>query len=214
MSFTLSDLFRRIENVIRIGTIAELDHDKKRLRIQSGELLTDWLPWPASITNNYIHYKTLRINTQVIIASPSGDPAQALIIGQLYSTEIVPPSTGDDDTDAITELVHFDDGTIIEFWQKDDNDQAHLKIHSSQHLTVTCDGNATVNVGKKATITVGEDATATVGGKLTVTSSGDTTVDAPNIKLNSGNPIVTTAHICHFTGSPHGDGSSTCTAGE
>jgi hypothetical protein len=47
-----------------------------------------------------------------------------------------------------------------------------------------------------------------------ITAATECTVNAPKVALNNGSPIVTTAHICHFTGSPHGDGSSTCTAGK
>lgn len=47
-----------------------------------------------------------------------------------------------------------------------------------------------------------------------VNAATECTVDAPKIKLNGGAPIVTTAHICSYTGNPHSDGSSTCTAGK
>ncbi|MFU1805984.1 hypothetical protein, partial [Enterococcus faecium] len=47
-----------------------------------------------------------------------------------------------------------------------------------------------------------------------VTASGNADVTAAKIGLNGGAPCVTTAHICHFTGNPHGDGSSTVTAGK
>ncbi|MEL4300079.1 hypothetical protein ACE02Z_00470 [Shewanella xiamenensis] len=38
--------------------------------------------------------------------------------------------------------------------------------------------------------------------------------DADTIKLNGGSAVVTCAHICHFTGAPHGDGSTTVSAGK
>lgn len=40
------------------------------------------------------------------------------------------------------------------------------------------------------------------------------TEDATTIKLNGGVGVVTCAHICHYTGTPHGDGSTTVTAGK
>ncbi len=85
MNFDTAELFRRFENLIRIGTIADVDYQGKRLRVKSGELLTDWLPWPAEIGRNFKHWRPLRDNTQVVLACPSGDPAQALIISMLYS---------------------------------------------------------------------------------------------------------------------------------
>lgn len=47
-----------------------------------------------------------------------------------------------------------------------------------------------------------------------VNAATECTVNAPKIKLNGGAPIVTTAHICAYTGTPHSDGSSTCSAGK
>ena len=41
----LVELLRLIHNLIRLGTIAEVDHARARVRVQSGELLTNWLPW-------------------------------------------------------------------------------------------------------------------------------------------------------------------------
>ncbi|WMR36092.1 phage baseplate assembly protein V, partial [Metapseudomonas otitidis] len=38
-------LARLLENLIRLGTIAEVDHAAARVRVQSGQLLTGWLPW-------------------------------------------------------------------------------------------------------------------------------------------------------------------------
>ncbi|MFZ7197779.1 phage baseplate assembly protein V [Avibacterium avium] len=38
---------RKIENLIRYGVVAEVDCAARRARVQSGEILTDWLPWCA-----------------------------------------------------------------------------------------------------------------------------------------------------------------------
>ncbi|HCH4229663.1 TPA: phage baseplate assembly protein V [Vibrio parahaemolyticus] len=78
-------------------------------------------------------------------------------------------------------------------------DGTRVSYHTKSHLlTVDVKGDAQVNVEKSAKVTAGDAAT----------------VDAKSIALNGGSPCVTTAHICHFTGNPHGDGSSTVTAGK
>lgn len=70
-------------------------------------------------------------------------------------------------------------------------------------------------------IKVLEDQLTEVLGKMTMNITDDLritakniTEDADTIKLNGGSPVVTCAHICHFTGVPHGDGSSTVSAGK
>ncbi|HCE7062829.1 phage baseplate assembly protein V, partial [Pseudomonas aeruginosa] len=37
-------LSRLIENLIRLGTIAAVDHAAQRVRVLTGDLLTGWLP--------------------------------------------------------------------------------------------------------------------------------------------------------------------------
>lgn len=51
-------------------------------------------------------------------------------------------------------------------------------------------------------------------GAVHIKAADVVTVDAKSIHHNQGNPVVTTGHICHFTGNPHGDGSTTVTAGK
>lgn len=70
-------------------------------------------------------------------------------------------------------------------------------------------------------IKVLEDQLTQVLGQMTMNITKDLritakniTEDAETIKLNGGSPVVTCAHICHFTGAPHGDGSSTVSAGK
>lgn len=65
-----------------------------------------------------------------------------------------------------------------------------------------------------------KDQLTEVEGKMNLTVTKDLTIaakniteDADTIKLNGGAAVVTCAHICHFTGNPHGDGSATVTAG-
>jgi len=70
-------------------------------------------------------------------------------------------------------------------------------------------------------IEVLKDQLTEIKGKMTLNVTKDLmitakniTEDADTIKLNGGTGVVTCAHICHFTGSPHGDGSTTVFAGK
>ncbi|PMN68423.1 hypothetical protein [Enterovibrio norvegicus] len=55
--------------------------------------------------------------------------------------------------------------------------------------------------------------TETVG-KTKATTAKKITEDASIIMMNGGTGVITKECICHFTGLPHGDGSSTVTAGK
>ncbi len=43
-NFAISELNRKLANIIRIGLIKEVDYEKARVRVKVGEFLTDWLP--------------------------------------------------------------------------------------------------------------------------------------------------------------------------
>ena len=68
-----SDLERLIQNLIRIGTIYAVDESARKIKVTSGKLVTQWLDWPAEEGRNYKRWRPLRLNTQVILASPGGD---------------------------------------------------------------------------------------------------------------------------------------------
>lgn len=144
MNTNTADINRRLENLIRLGTIAEVDEAARRLRVNTGALTTDWLPWPAEIGRNYKRWRPLRVGTQVILGSISGDPAQALILGILYTDSLNSPST-----DPAIDMIAFNDGTVVQH-----NSSTHkttlssagdVAIHAAGNLSLTAAGNITIN---------------------------------------------------------------------
>ena len=126
-----AELNRLTQNLIRIGTIAVVDHAARRLKVASGKLLTAWLDWPAEIGRNYKRWQPLRIGTQVILACPGGDPAQAIIIGMLYSNSHPSPSTDPD-----IDLIQFDNGSFIAH----NHSAKTLTLHSAGDLIFSAKG--------------------------------------------------------------------------
>lgn len=184
-----ADINRRIENLIRLGTIAEVDHAARKIRVNSGALTTDWLPWPADVGRNYIRWRPLRVGTQVIIACISGDPAQAQIIGTLYTETLTSPST-DPDVDRI----EFDDGTALQY----NSDTHQLLIDCVGPVLVKSPNNVTLdtpqtNVKGKLDVdglltykggmagSGGTGATAQITGDVEITT-GDLTADGISVK--------------------------------
>lgn len=130
-----AELHRQLNNLLRLGTIDQVDHAKQLLRVKTGDLLTDWLDWPAEIGRNYRRWRPLRVGTQVLLASPTGDPAQAMIIGMLYSNDIPTPSD-----DPALDLIQFDDGSYM----KHNADSGLVHIHAAGDLFLTADGNVRI----------------------------------------------------------------------
>ena len=43
--YHIAELERLLANIIRLGTVAELDEHAARVTVDVGGLITDWLPW-------------------------------------------------------------------------------------------------------------------------------------------------------------------------
>jgi phage baseplate assembly protein V len=110
MSRILSDLNRRLDNLLGLGTIAEVDFAARppMVRLDLSGRLTDWRPIPAEIGANFRRWRPLRVGTQVLVACPSGDPANAVIVQILYTDSLAPPSTAEN-----VDLIEWNDGTVV-----------------------------------------------------------------------------------------------------
>ncbi len=112
----IAALSRLIENLIRLGTIAEVDHgslqEKRpaRVRVQSGELLTGWLPWAALCAGTTRDWDPPTVGEQVVVCSPSGQTAQGIAIGGLFNALI--PANGDR---AGLHRRTYPDGAVVEY---------------------------------------------------------------------------------------------------
>jgi len=108
--FRSADQARALQMVLRMGTVYEVDHTTRppRARVESGGLITNFLPFPQAIGANFRAWHPARVGTQVLLASPSGDTRQGVIVAT-YNTEAIEQPEEDDGTD----LILFNDGTEI-----------------------------------------------------------------------------------------------------
>ena len=109
--YNTAELLRRIESIIVFASISETDETARRLRVSIDDgQISGWLPWPADIGRNYIRWHPLRIGCGILLACPSGNLANAQIIGQTYSKNLPPPSSAKN-----IDTIVFEDGTAIEY---------------------------------------------------------------------------------------------------
>lgn len=83
----LAELIRLLENVVRTGTVTEIDEGKWRVRVQSGELETTWLRWNAQRAGAFKVWVPPAIGEQVWFLCLSGNTDVAFIGGSLYSAD-------------------------------------------------------------------------------------------------------------------------------
>ncbi len=112
------DLLRRLENLLRPGTVHAVDHAAARVRVASGELLTTWLPWFERRAGNVSSWCPPSVGEQCLLLCPGGELAAGLVLVGLHSDDLPPPS----DSSHLHRTV-YPDGARLEY-----DHQAHALV--------------------------------------------------------------------------------------
>ena len=133
-----NELQRLLVNMIRLGTVAELDTAAARCRIQTGEILTDFVPWIVPRAGTTIEWSAPAIGEQVLLISLGGDTHGAVALRGVYSDSFAAPESS-----AARHLVQYQDGAVIEY----DHDAHALKatLPAGGTAEITADGGVTIN---------------------------------------------------------------------
>lgn len=106
----ITDLLRRLDNLIRLGTIAAVDHQAARCTVSSGGLRIPNLPWLALRAAGSSDWDPPTVGEQCILLSPSGEPAQGIALIGLYSQQRPAPSNS-----ANLRRRKYPDGAVIDY---------------------------------------------------------------------------------------------------
>ena len=127
--YELGELQRATAGIVRFGTISELDVANARVRVKTGGLETDWLPWVTARAGATRTWSAPRVGEQVVVLAESGNPSQGAVIPSIYQDNHPAPANSQD-----IEATVYPDGSRVEY------DSA------SHTLTVTVGtGNVVVN---------------------------------------------------------------------
>ncbi|MCA8305457.1 phage baseplate assembly protein V [Burkholderia seminalis] len=198
-----ADLNRRIESLLREGTVIEVDHGARRVRIESGGLQTDWIRWLAQRTGDTIEWDPPSIGEPGLLFCPSGEPTTGLFLPGVYCDGHDSPSSSP------TQHVRvYRDGARIEY---------DFAAHA---LSATLPAGATVHVVAPGSVTV-ETNTATVKAQSVTLDANDTTVTGSllvkgPLTFESGatgkngggtgdGPVIEIQGSAHFTGTVTAD---------
>jgi phage baseplate assembly protein V len=162
MSFELSELQRQLANVVRVGRIVELDEAAARVKVTTGGLITDWLPWGAARAGTTRSTSMPSVGEQVVLFSPFGDTAQAVVGFSLYQDNHPAASTSKD-----KDVTIYPDGSVVEY------DSASNTLT----VTVAAAGNVVINC-KVATVNAQTSATINTT-DATVNASASVTLNTP-----------------------------------
>ena len=143
---SLSELKRRLENIVQVGTISQTKSaDGKALaRVvldDSGEdkRVSKFLP-VISIANSFMKiWIPIKVGEQVFVVSPFGNANSGFIIRSIFNRSCKEPTGANE----YTTVVEFDDGTIIHY----DSKASELKIDVLKTVNIICqEANVTADI--------------------------------------------------------------------
>lgn len=112
LEFEVTELHRRLANLIQLGCIVETDYFSAipRVRVEIGKLLTAWLPILTQRAGLDRSWWPMDIGEQVMILAPSGDLAQGIVLGSI-NQQAFPAIAQTSDVHRI----QYSDGAVIEY---------------------------------------------------------------------------------------------------
>jgi phage baseplate assembly protein V len=140
MNPELAEIERRLSNLIRVGTVAEVDTGRARVRIDCAGLTTDWLPWLTRRAGGDIDWWAPEVGEQVVIFAPSGLIEDAFVLPALYSDSRAEPESSLE-----KHTIRYANGDSV----------THDRAAGS--FSLKCSGDISIAAGGAVTVTAGGD---------------------------------------------------------
>ncbi|MFU0878944.1 phage baseplate assembly protein V [Kluyvera cryocrescens] len=110
MNAQLTEIMRLITNLIRTGTVTEVDRDNWLCRVKVGELETNWINWLTLRAGKSRTWWCPSPGEQVVLFSLGGNLETAFALPAVYSNQFPPPSDSEDGS-----VTEYDDGGWFEY---------------------------------------------------------------------------------------------------
>ena len=110
MNAQLTEIMRLITNLIRTGTVTEVDQDNWLCRVKTGELETNWINWLTLRAGNSRTWWKPSVGEQVVLFSLGGNLETAFALPAVYSNQFPPPSNSEDGS-----VTEYPDGGWFEY---------------------------------------------------------------------------------------------------
>lgn len=140
---TTPELLRLIHNLIRIGTVYEVDpgqpppgYKPPRVRVETGDIITGWLHWRESRVGKTRTWNPPTPGEQVLLFAPGGVLEGAIVMPGIYQKALPPPVNNL----GLTHMV-MPDGAVIEY----DHEAHHLRAITPGSAEVTTRGKTVIN---------------------------------------------------------------------
>lgn len=113
MNAQLTEIMRLITNLIRTGTVSDVDPVNWLCRVKTGELETNWINWLTLRAGNTRTWWKPTIGEQVVLLSLGGNLETAFALPAIYSDAFPPPDYSEDGSTTV-----YKDGGFFQYEPK------------------------------------------------------------------------------------------------
>ncbi|CCV28536.1 TPA: phage baseplate assembly protein V [Yersinia enterocolitica] len=106
----ITEILRLLRNLVRIGTVAEVDLDQALCRVATGDNTTGWLNWLTLRAGQSRSWWAPSEGEQVLILSLGGELDTAFVLPGIFSDDFPPPSASADGL-----YIAFPDGATLHY---------------------------------------------------------------------------------------------------
>lgn len=110
MNAQLTEIMRLITNLIRTGTVSEVDKANWLCRVKTGDLETNWINWLTLRAGKSRTWWKPSVGEQVVLLSLGGNLETAFALPAVYSSAFTPPSDSEDGS-----VTEYPDGGWFEY---------------------------------------------------------------------------------------------------
>ncbi|WP_243078908.1 phage baseplate assembly protein V [Pantoea sp. MQR6] len=110
MNAQLTEIMRLITNLIRTGTVSEVDPVNWLCRVKVGELETNWINWLTLRAGNTRTWWKPTVGEQVVLLSLGGNLETAFALPAIYSDAFPPPDYSEDGSTTV-----YKDGGFFQY---------------------------------------------------------------------------------------------------
>ncbi|OPB31387.1 phage baseplate assembly protein V [Bartonella sp. AR 15-3] len=179
----ITDLKRRVANMVMVGKISHVDHKNARYRVKSGNLISDWIPDTQARAGKTRSYEGRDVGEQVVVLSSSGDLSQGVIVGSIHTDANQAADNG-----SIHRTI-YPDGTSLEYDDEQNSYSIHIKSGGKFILTIA-DGVSLKGENGKLELTALDGIKIVSENDISLNAKGNISLKADSgVSLNSNDSI-------------------------
>lgn len=198
-SFALSEIARKLVNLIRIGKISEIKGDE--VKVQIGRVITGWLP-VISTAGKTSCWIPISKDEQVIVFFPYGEPTLGFVLRAIHYDEYkIPENTQNIDIKTIFPVkIKGEKEFNSEFVNNFSVKVGSATINLTGNAITLQNGNSSISLSDNSITLKSGSNSVTIGGNISLSNGGSSiNMSDSNISLSSGS-ISTNPPVCMCEG--------------